>query len=209
MGKRTASTDALERYRIGPRVRRLRLKRKISLEELGRHTSLSPALLSKLERNQVTPTLPTLMRIAAVFSVGLEEFFARDQEGASVVRACDRLRFPEAQGEPDSAYDFESLDFAATGREMNAYLAEFRDRAGQPRAHVHDAAEFLYLLSGELLVRVEGVDHVLAAGDSIYIHPSIPHGYVKRGSARCCALVVTTAAPAAAGALASHAGASR
>jgi len=42
------------------------LKKKISLEELGRHTRLSPALLSKLERDLVMPTLPTLVRVALV-----------------------------------------------------------------------------------------------------------------------------------------------
>jgi transcriptional regulator with XRE-family HTH domain len=195
---RDALPDELQRYQIGAKVRRLRLKKKISLEELGRHTSLSPGLLSKLERNQVMPTLPTLLRIALVFGVGVDEFFSAGVPGAAVVRAADRLRFPERPDEPHSAYDFESLDYQATGRDMNAYFAEFRQ--GTPlRLHSHDAAEFLYVLSGELTVRVEDADHLLGADDSIYIRPQVPHGYAKRGTAACRAIVVTTAAdPAAA-----------
>jgi transcriptional regulator with XRE-family HTH domain len=42
---------------------------------LGKHTSLSAAMLSKLERGKLFPTLPTLIRIALVFGVGLEYFF--------------------------------------------------------------------------------------------------------------------------------------
>lgn len=189
--------DELRRYSVGAKVRRLRLKKKISLEELGRHTRLSPALLSKLERNQVTPTLPTLVRVALVFGVGLDEFFSDAAAAAAVVRASDRLRFPERQGDADSAYDFESLDYATTGRAMNAYLAEFRDGKAA-RAHAHDASEFLFVLDGELLVQVEGIDHVLRVGDSIYIRSSAPHAYAKRGDAACRALVVTSADPAAA-----------
>ena len=184
--------DELRRYGVGAKVRRLRLKKKISLEELGRHTRLSPALLSKLERNQVTPTLPTLVRVALVFGVGLDEFFADTPPGAVVVRAQDRLRFPERPSDADSAYDFESLDYPTTGRAMNAYLADFRD-GKTARAHAHDASEFLFVVAGELLVQVEGVDHLLGTGDSIYIRSSVPHAYAKRETGPCRAVVVTSA----------------
>ena len=43
-------TDGLERYEIGPKLRALRLKKKIGLVQLGKHTGLSSALLSKIER---------------------------------------------------------------------------------------------------------------------------------------------------------------
>ena len=74
MLSKTLST-ALEGYAIGPNVRTLRLRRKLGLVQLGKHTGLSPALLSKIERGQLCPTLPTLLRIALVFGVGLEHFF--------------------------------------------------------------------------------------------------------------------------------------
>ena len=72
--------DGLAEYEIGPRVRALRLKKKIGLVDLGKHTGLSPALLSKIERGRLFPTLPTLLRIALVFGVGLEYFFAGTRE---------------------------------------------------------------------------------------------------------------------------------
>ena len=198
MGVRPNLPEGIERYRVGAKIRRLRLRKKISLVELGRHTGLSSALLSKLERDLVMPTLPTLMRIALVFGIGLGEFFLIDEPGAVVIRAADRLRFPEVQETEQSAYDFESLDFTANGRQMNAYLAEFRQTHGVTRVHAHDAAEFLYLMTGRLIVQVDGIDHRLAPGDSMYINPSVPHGYAREGDASCTAVVVTTAAPAAA-----------
>ena len=68
-------TAGLKNYAIGSKLRRLRLRKSMGLVELSRHTGLSPALLSKLERDVMHPTLPTLLRIAMVFSVGLEYFF--------------------------------------------------------------------------------------------------------------------------------------
>jgi transcriptional regulator with XRE-family HTH domain len=44
----------------------------MGLVELEKHSGLSPAMLSKIEREQLFLTLPTLLRIAMVFSVGLD-----------------------------------------------------------------------------------------------------------------------------------------
>jgi transcriptional regulator with XRE-family HTH domain len=94
-------TAGLEQYRIGPKIRTLRLKKKLGLVQLGEHTGLSPAMLSKIERGQLFPTLPTLLRIAMVFGVGLEHFFveASERPTIAVVRKKDRLRLPDRAGD--------------------------------------------------------------------------------------------------------------
>ena len=51
----------LGNYDIGGKLRTLRLKKRMGLVELGQHTGLSPALLSKIERGRLFPTLPTLL----------------------------------------------------------------------------------------------------------------------------------------------------
>jgi transcriptional regulator with XRE-family HTH domain len=198
MGRKPSPAGALDSYRIGTRVRRLRLRKKISLEELGRHTSLSPALLSKLERDLVTPTLPTLLRIAAVFGIGLEDFFVRELPQAAVVRTTDRLRFPEVPDADDISFEFEVLNFSATARHINAYLAHFYAPRNGLRLHVHDAAEFLHVLTGVLLVHVDGIDYHLEPGDSIHINGGAAHGYARQGDHPCRGVVITTAQPGAA-----------
>ena len=99
--------EGLKAYAVGPKIRAIRLKKKMGLVELGRHTGLSPAMLSKIERGQLFPTLPTLLRIALVFSVGLDFFFSgsRDKPTLGIVRHKDRLRFPEKPGARDIAYE--------------------------------------------------------------------------------------------------------
>src|ERR1044071_2710279 len=119
--------DGLNDYRIGPKVRALRLKKKIGLVDLGKHTGLSPALLSKIECGRLFPTLPTLLRIALVFGVGLEYFFsgAREKPLVAVTRKSQRVELPERPGARDVAYRFASLDYSATERRFNVYYAEF------------------------------------------------------------------------------------
>ena len=100
--------ENLRPYQIGPKLRALRLKKSMGLVELGKHAGLSPALLSKLERDKLYPTLPTLLRIAMVFSVGLDYFFSdeRKRHVVSVVRKDERIRLPERPGVADVAYHF-------------------------------------------------------------------------------------------------------
>lgn len=183
----------LSEYAIGAKIRALRLKKKIGLVELGKHTGLSPALLSKIERDRLFPTLPTLLRIALVFSVDLEYFFAgaREKPLLAVVRKAQRVRLPERPG-GDSTYKFESLDYLVTERRFNAYYADFLpvSRAAM-RLHEHPGAEFIYALEGTLSVHVGGDEHILEAGDSMYFDSTVPHGYRRNGTGSCSALIVT------------------
>ena len=187
--------EGLKAYGIGPKVRAIRLKKKMGLVELGRHTGLSPGMLSKIERGQLFPTLPTLLRIAMVFSVGLDYFFTSEKERPviGIARHRERMRFPEKPGARDSAYEFESLDFAAVQRLLNSYYAEFFELApNQLRRHQHPGAEFIYVLSGSLRIHIGDEEHELEARDAIYFDSSVPHAYRKSGGKSCTAVIVTT-----------------
>ena len=182
-------------YDIGGKIRTLRLKKKMGLVELGKHTGLSPALLSKIERGRLFPTLPTLLRIALVFGVGLEFFFAgaREKPLVAVVRRRERVRLPERPQARDSAFHFESLDYPAVERRFNAYYAEFLPVApDKRRPHAHGGAEFIYVLKGALSVQIGTDEHALGQGDSIYFDSSIPHSYGRGGERACSAIVVTS-----------------
>ena len=186
--------DGLNDYGIGAKIRALRLKKKIGLVELGEHTGLSAALLSKIERGRLFPTLPTLLRIALVFGVGLEFFFAgaRDQPLVVVTRKNARVELPERPGARETAYRFASLDYPATERRFNCYYAEFLPVAPEKlRPHDHAGVEFIYVIDGVLTVHLNGLGHALEAGDAMYFDSTIPHAYRRSGGRKCSAVVVT------------------
>jgi transcriptional regulator with XRE-family HTH domain len=187
--------DGLNDYRIGAKIRSLRLKKKIGLVDLGRHTGLSAALLSKIERGRLFPTLPTLLRIALVFGVGLEYFFAgaRDQPLVAVTRKGTRVELPERPGTRDAAYRFASLDYPATERRFNCYYAEFSPVPPEKlRPHDHAGVEFIYVIQGTLSVHIHGEEHALESGDAMYFDATNPHAY-RRSAGRLCSAVVVTA----------------
>ena len=186
-------TTALEAYDIGTKIRRLRLRKKLGLIQLGEHTGLSPAMLSKIERGHLFPTLPTLLRIALVFGVGLDHFFREDRPVHAVVRKADRIRLPEKAGRASPAYHFESLDFPVNDRKLNGYYVEFEDEDEPSEPHAHEGAEIIYVLRGELVVSLEEGEFTLGEGDSMYFDCAHPHTYRRKGSLPCAAIVVVTA----------------
>lgn len=186
--------EGLGRYRIGDKIRALRQQKKLKLKELGAHTGLSTATLSKIERGQLHPTLPTLLRIALVFGVGLEHFFVESAPKPllAVVRKKDRVRLPDRPGQKRPAYFFESLDFPVTERRMEAYYAEFPERAEASAPHRHDGVELVYVLDGALCVTIGGASTTLGEGDALYFDSSVPHTYARAGATACKAIVVVT-----------------
>lgn len=188
----TTLTDELRRYEIGEKLRGLRLRKKLGLVELGRHTGLSPALLSKLERGKMFPTLQTLLRISMVFSLDLDYFFSdhRKRRALAIVRRSERQRFPDTPGARVPSYYFESLNFPVPQPKCQAYLATFLPAPeGKAQAHEHPGVEMIYVLSGELAISVEDIEHVLGAGDAMYFEASVPHSYRRKGRHACSALV--------------------
>ena len=152
-------------------------------------------MLSKVERGVLFPTLPTLLRIALVFGVGLDHFFTEstDRPTIAVIRKKDRLCLPDRPGSDPPSYYFESLDFPVTDRKMQAYYAEFPLHSKPSDLHRHEGAELIYVLRGQLAVQIEDEQTVLNGGDAMYFDSKTPHGYRSLGRSSCTAIVVVAA----------------
>jgi transcriptional regulator with XRE-family HTH domain len=197
MQKTQADPETAERFiaekRIGERIRRLRLKKSMGLVELGKHTGLSASFLSQLETGRVVPTLRNLARISMVFSKDLSYFFESEPTAMfRVHRQKDRVRLPQTGVEPPT-YTFESLGYMVPDRHMDPYFAEFIPQPGdfEPRAHVHQGFEFLYVLDGELQLRHGEHDCTLEPGDAVYFDAGTPHSYQCAGKKPTEAIIVT------------------
>jgi transcriptional regulator with XRE-family HTH domain len=186
--------DGLKPYELGEKLRTLRLKKSMGLVELGKHTGLSAAMLSKLERGKLFPTLPTLLRIAMVFGLGLDYFFAdqRKRHVVAIVRKGERIRFPDSSGGA-VAYHFESLDFKVTERKLNAFYADFETVPTQQlKMHQHPGVELIYLIRGTLELSLGSEILTLDSGDAIYFDSAVRHKYRRVGKQPCSGVIVTT-----------------
>ena len=185
-----ALSEGLGNYRIGPKIRSLRTAKSLGLAQLGDHTGLSAGMLSKIETGQVIPTLPTLMRIALVFGVGLDYFFDDgDAPVLEVVRSKDRLQLPDTKERMPSYY-FESLDYPVNDRPIDSYLSEFMPRTPPSEPHEHDGIELVYVISGSIEIQIHDEVHKLEAKDSMYFDARYAHSYKCASDDRATAIIV-------------------
>jgi transcriptional regulator with XRE-family HTH domain len=201
MQKSQVDTETTERVisekHIGERIRRLRLKKSMGLVELGKHTGLSASFLSQLETGRVVPTLRNLARIAMVFSKDLSYFFESEPQAVfRVHRRKERVRLPQT-GVEFPTYFFESLGYLVPDRDMDPYFAEFQPLTEEmePKAHMHQGTEFLYVLEGELELHHGDQINSLEAGDAAYFDASTPHSYQCVGKKPARAIIVTMHQP--------------
>ena len=186
---------ALSAYDIGRKLKQLRMRKKIALVDLGKHTGLSASMLSQLENGKLIPTLPTLARIAMVFDVGVDHFFVdrRRKRTFALTRANERIRFPERPDVPRPSYFFECLAFAAQEKSIQAYIAEFPKRdSHEVTEHFHDGAELIHVLEGTMELRYQDETHTLKQGDSVYFDSAEPHSYCGVSKTAARAIIVTT-----------------
>lgn len=193
------SEDTIRRvlsgYEIGRKIRQLRMRKKIGLVDLGKHTGLSASMLSQLENGKLIPTLPTLARIAMVFDVGVDHFFGdrKKKRLFAITRATDRIKFPERADSPAPSFFFECLAYSSQDKSLQAYLAEFPSH--DPKnvtEHFHDGAEFLYLVEGSMDLVYQEEKHELNGGDCVYFDSSEPHSYCGTSAQPARAIVITT-----------------
>lgn len=189
--------ESIRPYAIAEKLRSLRLRRSMGLAQLAAHTGLSPAMLSRLENGRLLPTLPTLVRIAIVFNVGLDYFFTdpRRRHVVALSRKNERRRFPADPKASAVPWDFESLDFRAQERKLHGFLAHFHALpAAKIVPHYHQGVELLYMLEGDLELTIGAETVHLAPGDAVYFDSIQKHSYRSLATGSCTAVVVTTGA---------------
>lgn len=188
--------ESIRPYAIADKLRTLRLRRSMGLAQLSEHTGLSPAMLSRLENARLVPTLPTLVRIALTFNVGLDYFFTdpRKRHVVAVSRRNERRVFPSDPKLTSVPWHFETLDFRANERKLSGFLAHFHPLpSGKLIPHFHSGVELVYLIEGELEMTIGTDKLLLSSGDSVYFDSLQKHTYRSLTKEPCTAIVVTTA----------------
>jgi transcriptional regulator with XRE-family HTH domain len=161
---------ASEAFRIGPPMRASRQKAGMTLQDVARLAGVSIGYLSLIERDQATPTLTTLDRIAQALGVGLERFVVRPEPVECVTRAAERQRFHV--GSDLLGYERVSAQFP--GSELSSYVLTFAP-GYRAEAVEHTGEEHVYVLSGSLELRLDGKLLRLARGDSVHYPSTQPH----------------------------------
>ncbi len=158
------------------KLKSLREKAGLTLEELAEKVGISKTLLSQIEEGKITPSIATLIHLSRVLGVPLRDLTGTEhEEKIIVVRAHERKdveRRPKT-GPSRSGYHYQAL---AAKKGINAFLILFEEKSEDERVFFqHEGREFLYLLEGELELCVGDDCVILKPGDSASYESKYPH----------------------------------
>jgi transcriptional regulator with XRE-family HTH domain len=161
---------------LGGKLAQARAERGWSLQQLADRSGLSPAAIHKIEKSGMTPTIASLMKIAAALGKSVSYFIDESEPLRPVthIRAGERaLLYTSKQGLTLENISGRYGPFFVAGAE--AYVEPRADSGPVPMEHPGE--ELVVLLQGSMRFVVGGESYVLAKGDSLHFRTTLPHSW--------------------------------
>ena len=158
---------ALER--VGPRLRRVREQRGLTLTEAAARTGISKSTLSRLENGQRKPSLELLLPLAQTYRVPLDDLVGAPEVGDPRIRL-----------KPRRVNGRTVLPLTNPGG-IQAWKIVIPTTQSEPAPRTHDGFEWLYVLSGTMRLILGDRDLVLETGEAAEFDTQVPHWFGSAG----------------------------
>jgi len=168
---------------IGNKIKELRHRKKLSIQELSEKTGLSGTLISQIENELISPPISTLMKIATALDVEIAYFFQEKErpQKIAVVRKDERVISERRalKGNVNIGYTYEMLAHKKTHKHMEPFIVTFEPREREDVIMFsHEGEEFHLVLEGRVEMLTDKSDPiVLSEGDALYFESDIAHGF--------------------------------
>lgn len=159
---------------VGARVRRIRQRLGLTVEEFARASALSAGIVSQLERGQGNPSYTTLCRLADGLGVHVADLLKQDGTGRSaLVRAADRLQLPLAEDPEGLVRELLTPSLEVPMQVIRTVMPPRTSHERRPFRHL--GTESVHVLSGRLVVVLGDERHELEQGDTITYDCTVGH----------------------------------
>ena len=177
---------------VGQNLRRLRMRRGLSLEKLAQKSSVSRAMLGQIELGQSAPTINVLWKIARALDVTFATLMqAREAGGTTVLKKAQAKVLASHDGDFTSRALF-PFDGRLPARAEFYELRLAPEATEAAEAHAPGTVENLVVSVGQLELVVGKEVHRLETGDSILFEADVAHSYVNVGPGECLMFLVMT-----------------
>ncbi len=183
-----------EDIKVGEKIKDIREDKGLTIEDMARRTGLTSSDISQIENQMVSPSLGTLIKLAKALDVSMSHFFTRQiAEPFCLVRAEERKvisRFASTEGK-SYGYAYESLGYCKEDGKMEPFIVTLNPPdVLDVDPNCHTGEEFIFVLEGQIEVRLGDHTDVLHHGDSIYYDANIPHVVACHGNQEARILAV-------------------
>ena len=155
---------------VGPRLRKVREQRGITLTAVAERTGISKSTLSRLENGQRRPSLELLLPLAQVYRVPLDDLVGAPEVGDPRIR----LKARRVNGRT-------VLPLTRHPGGVQAWKIVIPANQSTPEPRSHDGHEWLYVLAGRMRLILGDQDLVLEVGEVVEFDTQLPHWFGSAG----------------------------
>lgn len=176
---------------FGGNVRRHREDAGLTLEQLSTQSSVSRAMLSKVERGEKSPTIGVASRIAHALDASLSDLIGAPAAASGVAVVMRKNERPVFR-DPETGFERHMVSAApgAGGAEMVVHYLPAQVSTGLLPVYPPGTEKQLVVLDGTLTVAIGGISEVLNTGDSLFFQADADHGFANRTNAACQYIMV-------------------
>ncbi|UTT42299.1 helix-turn-helix domain-containing protein [Exiguobacterium aurantiacum] len=173
---------------VGQKIKRLRVKKGLTQEELAERTDLSKGYISQIERDLSSPSLETLFDLLEVLGCSPKEFFDEEMFQKVSYTADDRTVYADEERK----YRTEWLIPESNEKEMEPILLRFSKHGEFKRYEPSRSETFVYVLSGRVALKLGHHTYFAKAGETLYYVASDSHQLVNDYDGESECLIVAT-----------------
>ena len=162
---------------VGIRIKKLREKKGLSIDEVSNLTGFDKQRLQDIEDGVIQPQLGTVMKL----SRALDSALGRLVSGVgnrlySITRRNERKKIARSTSpkEKQNLYSYMSLAPEVQGRHMEALIVQLEETP-EKEISVHNGEEFIFVLEGVAELSIANEVYDLEPGDSVYYLSTTPH----------------------------------
>ena len=155
---------------VGPRLKRVRSQRGVTLHDLSERTGISTSTLSRLENGQRRPSLELLLPLAQAYRIPLDDLVGAPEVGDPRIRL-----------KPRRVHGRTVLPLTRQPNGVQAWKIVIPAHQSTPQPRSHDGYEWLYVLSGRMRLVLGAQDLVLGVGEAAEFDTQVPHWFGSTG----------------------------
>lgn len=173
---------------IGEKIKRLRIEKQLTQEELANRCELSKGFISQLENDLTSPSIATLIDILEILGTNLKEFFSDDSQEKVTYKDEDMF---ETENE-DLKYKLMWLVPNAQKNEMEPIMITLEPDGQYIEEEPHEGEEFGYVLSGAITLHLGDKKYKVKKGESFYYKPRVNHYISNSGKTQAKVIWIST-----------------
>ena len=160
------------RVRIGARLRHARESSRLSLADVATRSGVTKSFLSRVERDEASPSVASLVAICEAIGLSMADLFAMPQ--TTLVRRSAR---PSLAGLPKAADVIDTLITPEQERHVTVLETAVAPggSGGEALYTLPSECEVCFVLEGRVEIEVEGDVFELEAGDALTFGAGVPH----------------------------------